>query len=150
MKNLSLILVLASALISCQSTSIDKKEDEIKFKEVVVLNDVPRSTLTFFEITDSRCPQGVNCVWAGNATVDLALDGVGTEGKISKHVNLCLGDCRGGNSQSSFRVIDSLDQSFAGQQYRFILKSVSTFAKTDTTKKKQDYSISLQIKKIKQ
>jgi len=148
MKNLSLILVLASSLISCQNTSIDKKEDEIKYKEVVVLNDVPKSTLTFYDVTDSRCPKGVNCVWAGNAVVDLALDGVSTQGKVSKHISLCLGDCRGGNSQSVFKEIDSLDQDFAGHQYRFILKAVNALSKSDSIRKKEDYAVLLQIKKL--
>lgn len=145
-RNISLFIV-SVFMLACQSASVDKKDDVIKYKESITLQDVPKATLTFFEVSDSRCPEGVQCFWAGNATVDLALDGVGTEGKITKHVNLCLGDCKTLYPSAPYRTVDSLDQEFAGQKYRFILEAVNPSAKVDTTRKKTDYSVVLRVEK---
>ncbi|MCE7039954.1 hypothetical protein [Dyadobacter sp. CY312] len=138
----ALLFILLVALVACQSSTVDKKGNEIKYKETVQINDVPKATLTFFDVSDSRCPENVKCVWAGNAKVDLALEGVGTEGKITKHINLCLGAC---STSRGFHTIDSLDQDFAGQKYRFILESVNPYP--IAAKTKNDYSISLRIEK---
>ena len=132
--------------MSCQNKSVDKKDDFIKYKETIILNDVPRSTLTFFDVSDSRCPAGAQCIWAGNVSVDLALEGVTTEGKSVKHVNLCLGACRGENNASPYQQVDSVDQDFAGIKYRFILDSIKPDARMEQVK--QDYAISLRIKKL--
>ncbi|WP_221394063.1 hypothetical protein [Dyadobacter sp. NIV53] len=78
--------------------------------------------------------------------MDLALEGVGTEGKISQHVNMCIGDCRTLYKSNSFREADTLDREFAGQKYRLILDAVNR-PDSDSTKKKEDYSISLRIEK---
>ena len=139
MKALSFFSLLTLSIMSCKSTGVDKNSDDIKYKETVTINDVPRSTLTFFDVSDSRCPEDVQCVWAGNATVDLAFTGVTTEGGITNHVSMCLGTC--GNIQ------DTLDYDFAGQKYRFILKAVNPKAKAANAEPKENYSISLDIQK---
>jgi hypothetical protein len=143
----TLILSSLIAFMACQSAGIDKKSTEIQLKETISLNDIPKASLTFYDVNDSRCPEGVNCVWAGNATVDLLLEGVNTEGKLTKRINMCLGDCRTLYGPGSFRQIDSLDQEFAGQKYRFILENVSPHKKADSTVTKDNYSISLKIEK---
>ncbi|CAG5003614.1 hypothetical protein DYBT9275_03192 [Dyadobacter sp. CECT 9275] len=148
MKRLLLGIMLVSTISACNNSSVDKKDpNEIYYKETVSINDVPRSTLTFFEVEDSRCPEGVQCIWAGNATVDLALSGVTTEGGVTKHVTMCLGDCHTISPTTGFQVTDTLDENFAGQKYRFILESVNPKARLDSTRKKQDYSIVLKIEK---
>jgi hypothetical protein len=125
MKKIYYLLLASLSFAACQKSSVDKKEeDEIRYKETVQLNDVPRATLTFFDVEDSRCPEGVQCIWAGQASVDLALEGVSTEGKVIRHVKMCFGTC------SSFQA-DTLDQEFAGEKYQFILKSVSPLLKSD-------------------
>ncbi|MEO6687306.1 MAG: hypothetical protein ABIN24_15145 [Dyadobacter sp.] len=141
MRKIYYILLAGILLGACQKSSIDKKEEGIiHYKETVSINGVPPATLTFFDVTDSRCPEGGQCIWAGNAEVDLVLDGVTTEGKNLKHVKMCLGEC------SNFKQ-DTLDQDFAGEHYTFILKSVTPYPKVDIQNKKTDYSISLEIKK---
>ena len=141
MKRIYFLLFAGAMLLSCQKSSVDKKEDGIlRYKESVAINDIPRATLTFFDVTDNRCPEGIQCFVAGNARVDLTLDGVTTEGRITKHVKMCLGDC------SNF-VADTINEEFAGNKYQFILKSVSPFPKKDMQSVKAEYNISLEIKK---
>ena len=141
MKRLYFILFASLTILACQKSSVDKKEEGIlRYKEAVSINDIPRATLTFFDVTDSRCPEGVQCIVAGNANVDLALDGVTTEGRVTKHVKMCLGDC------SNF-VADTVNVEFAGGKYQFILTSVNPFPKKETQAPKTEYNISLDIKK---
>lgn len=147
MKKTALLVMVSILMMSCQSASIDKNDDEIKYKETKILSDVPKSTITFSEVTDSRCPEGVQCIWAGNAIVDLSLDGVNTEGKISKKIKMCLGDCNSLYPAEAFREIDSVEQEFAGQKYLFILEAVNPSPKVDSNKTKADYSILLKIEK---
>jgi hypothetical protein len=140
MKKIYYLLLVCFAFTACQKSSVDKKqEDVIRYKETVQISDVPRATLTFFEVEDSRCPEGVQCIWAGEASIDLALEGVSTEGKMTRHVKMCFGTC------SNFQA-DTLDQEFAGEKYQFILKSVTPTPKADTQVNKLDYAISLSIK----
>jgi hypothetical protein len=142
-----LFTLFTLTLVACQSSSVDKKGNEIKYQETVQINDVPRSTLTFSDVSDSRCPEGAHCIWAGNATVELTLEGVGTDGKLVKNINLCVGDCRTIYSTNSVRQIDSLHQDFAGQKYLFILEGVNPSPKVDSLRTKDDYSILLRVEK---
>lgn len=140
MRRLYYVFWAALLLVSCQKSSIDKKEEDlIQYNETVSINDIPPASLTFFDVTDSRCPEGTNCIIAGFVQVDLSLNGVTTEGRITNHVKMCIG-C--GNA-----VADTLIYNFAGQDYRFILKSVKPYPNVDVSTKKTDYAISLDIKK---
>jgi hypothetical protein len=141
MEKIYSLLLVCFSIAACQKSTVDKKEEDvIRYKETVQISDVPRATLTFFEVEDSRCPEGVQCIWAGQASVDLALEGVSTEGKTTRHVKMCFGTC------SNFQA-DTLDQEFAGGKYQFILKSVTPLLKADVQVNKPDYTISLSIKK---
>lgn len=147
MKRGILVTILSILMLACQSASVDKKDDEIKYKETIRLNDVPLSTLTFSDVSDSRCPEGAQCIWAGNATVDLALEGVNTEGKISRHIKMCIGNCGTLYKSASYRLADTLNQEFAGQEYRFILEAVNPVPKVDSAARKEAYSILLKIER---
>ena len=141
MRKLYYIFLAGFLLGACQKSSVDKKEEGlIHYKETVSINDVPPASLTFFEVEDSRCPEGANCIIAGFVQVDLALNGVTTDGRITNHLKMCIG--------CGEVMYDTLDYNFAGQGYRFILKSVTPYPKIDLPNKKTDYSISLDIKKI--
>ncbi|QRR01896.1 hypothetical protein [Dyadobacter sandarakinus] len=142
--------VLAALMLvctSCKNTTVDRKDEEIMYKQSVLLNDVPKATLTFFDVQDSRCPQGVQCFWAGNATVDLLLSGVTAEGGVNEHVKMCLGDCRTLYKMSSFKMADTLTKRFADENYRLILTAVNPAAKVDSTGNKEKRSILLKIEK---
>lgn len=141
MKRVYILLLTSLILSACQKSSVDKKEEGlIHYKETVAINDVPSATLTFFDVNDSRCPEGAQCITAGSANIDLALNGVTTEGRITKRVKMCLGDC------SNFQP-DTLDEEFAGLKYRFILKAVNPYPKVNTVQNKPDYNIALVIEK---
>jgi hypothetical protein len=142
MKRHFLFVLVIAGMLSCKSSGVDKKEEGIKYKETVTLNDVPKATLTFFGLEDSRCPEGVQCVWAGNATVDLLLSGVTTEGGVNEHVKMCLGACDGG-----FTETDTLSKKFAGEDYKLILTAVKPYPKVDSTRKIEDSFIVLKIEK---
>ncbi|SDF03161.1 hypothetical protein SAMN04487996_108244 [Dyadobacter soli] len=135
-------LLLAAIAVACKSTGVDKREDGIKYKETVVLNDVPAATLTFFDVEDSRCPDGVTCIWGGRAAVDLLLSGVTTEGGLMEHVKMCLGTCDAKTGS------DTLEKTFAGQKYKLVLVAVNPYPKFgDSTRTKEKYSIQLKIER---
>ena len=151
MKKLLLMIASLGFLLSCQNNTVEKREG-IAYKETIDINDVPKATLTFYGFGDSRCPEGANCVWAGYAMVDLLLTGVTAEGRVDEHVKMCLGDCRffqkdSTGTRSSYDMADTLDKSFAGQQYRFILTSLYPGPTLDTTRQKEVRRIMLKVEK---
>lgn len=141
MKKYVFVLLTAMA-VACKSTGVDKREDGIQYKETVVLNDIPMATLTFFEVEDSRCAEGLTCIWGGRAAVDLLLSGVTTEGGVNQHVKMCLGTCDATTGS------DTVEKTFAGEKYRFVLSAVNPYPKFgDSTRTKDKYSIQLKIEK---
>ncbi|GAB3175634.1 hypothetical protein [Telluribacter humicola] len=149
MQKLALLLLMGISTIACQDGTIDKQGDQvIRYKETVNLNDSPKATLTFSEVQDSRCPEGVQCVWAGNATVDLTLTSSISSSTEPELVQMCLGDCRTLYPNKPYRTADTLNYTLAGQSYRFILKAVNPSPKADKEVKKEDYTITLGIEKM--
>lgn len=135
--------------MACQENSINRNEEEvIRYRETVTLAESPKATLTFAEVQDSRCPEGVQCIWAGNATVDLSLTSAISAATEPEVVKMCLGDCRTLYPKNSYRNADTLNYTLAGQSYRFILKAVSPTPKDGQTVKKEDYTITLGIEKM--
>lgn len=54
--------------------------------------------LTVSGISDSRCPANLQCIWAGEAVVDVELrDAIGAV----QNASLCLGDCQGKNDSAT-------------------------------------------------
>lgn len=135
-------VLLAAMAVACKSTGVDKKEEGIKYKETILLNDVPKATLTFFEVEDSRCPEGVTCIWGGRATVDLLFSGFTTEGRVTQHAKMCVGTCDASTGS------DTLEKTFAGEKYKLVLSAVNPYPKFgDSTRTKEKYSIMLKIEK---
>jgi hypothetical protein len=94
---------------------IDGEDLKIKFKNVA---------------QDSRCPEDVNCVWAGNAEVLLEL----TEGKCTTALTL--------NTQDS----NALDKGKAGH-YRFKLVKLDPYPRSDRKIAPGDYVATLLVSK---
>ena len=80
-------------------------------------------TLTVTAIEDSRCPSDVTCVWYGNATVALRLEGAGVG---PAGIALCLGQC----DNQSFRETDAAVVDLAGAKYKITLLQVNPYPDT--------------------
>lgn len=145
MKKLAIWLGIVAIASACKSTSVEK-DNLIHYQETVTINDVPKTSLTFYGVSDSRCPENVQCVWAGYVNVDLELTGVSTEGRISEHVKMCLGDCDLIQNRK-YKITDTLDHNFAGQDYRFILSQVNRPALADSAAGVKAYTIALDVQK---
>lgn len=144
MKNILLSLGISVALFACSNNAVNKQQDEnvIKYKETVTL---PTSgTLTFAEVEDSRCPENVQCIWAGNATVDLQLRS-GQANQEAQTVKMCVGDCRTLYPKSGFREADTVQVSVQGTSHTLILTQVSPYPNTTKPTKREDYTIRLKI-----
>ncbi len=59
--------------------------------------DVDGLSLTWISIADSRCPEGVMCVWAGEVTVTLAV----REGGDTREIALTLRPLEGGSVKTA-------------------------------------------------
>ncbi|MBC5835164.1 hypothetical protein G6N05_11420 [Flavobacterium sp. F372] len=70
MKKLILVIVLC-AFVACKSVKENSNEITITSKKEIVVNDY---TIVIDKIiSDSRCPQGVNCVWAGELVMEVSV-----------------------------------------------------------------------------
>ncbi|KAA0989626.1 hypothetical protein [Dyadobacter aurulentus] len=149
MKKLLLIVTGICCVFSCQKTYIDK-DNSLAYKETIEINDVPRATLTFFDFYDGRCPEDLTCIWGGYAFVDLLLSGVTATGRVEEHVEICLGECgvvRKDTTEIARMVNDTVVKSFAGQQYRFILSSLTPARKSTDTPNKENHRIRLRVER---
>jgi hypothetical protein len=71
MKNLVLLLILLINL-SIYSQKSDQKLKSISFTQKVIKK---RGTQLILKkvLNDSRCPEGVNCIWAGECEIEIAI-----------------------------------------------------------------------------
>ena len=84
-------------------------------------NDV---TVRVDSLVDSRCPQGVQCIWAGNAVVKATL----SKANDQKQVRLVLGpDPANAMSQRS----DSTGVVLSGTTYSVVLRDVTPYPKVN-------------------
>ena len=98
MKNSILILLLfVSAISFSQESAAESPLIAIK----ILLGEtiqVENHSITFKEVLeDSRCPTGVNCVWAGRAKISVE---VSKEGEELVEKNLIFGETMQGESNS--------------------------------------------------
>ena len=88
-------------------------------------------TINFSSVAeDSRCPEGVDCIWAGNAKIVLKLSkSNGASTSIELNTNT-----------------EPREKSF--ERYEIVLKKLSPYPKKDSSIKKKDYVATLVVKKI--
>ena len=89
MKNFILTLVAITALTSIVPA---KSRDTFKFRggqqKTIVRGEL---TVKFVSVTeDSRCPAGVQCVWAGNARINLKVSDANGRSKVLE-INTTMG-----------------------------------------------------------
>lgn len=153
MKNTLLIIGMgvSIALFSCGTSSVSPQtiERTIQYKQTANLTATSGGTITFAEIEDSRCPEGANCVWAGNATVDLEINPPKATASETQRIKLCLGDCNTLYPQSGFKEKDSKEAMLAGVKYRYTLEEVNPYPSVNTPiSGKEAYSIKIKIEQI--
>lgn len=75
-------MLVAIALLSvagCDSSDSDSAQSQLDADLQLELGETGQSdglTITFATVLgDSRCPEGVECIWAGEASVRLVIDG---------------------------------------------------------------------------
>ena len=95
-------------------------------------------------LEDSRCPENVQCIWAGNATVDLQLRS-GKANQEAQSVKMCVGDCRTLYPKIGFREADTVRVSVQGTPHTLILTQVNPYPNTTKPTKIEDYTIKLKI-----
>lgn len=150
MKVTNLIGLIGLVLLSCKADSINTKpvEKTIRYKETVTLSATPASTLTFAEVTDSRCPEGAQCIWAGNVIVDLELKPSTASTTEGQSVKMCLGDCKTLYPNASFRETDTVRVNLQANSYKLILTKVAPYPNVSKQTSKSDYTLSLKVEEV--
>lgn len=94
-KSILIFLLLVSAFSFSQENSVESPLIAIKIPLGETIQ-IENHTITFKEVLeDSRCPIGVNCVWAGRAKISVEISNEKNE-VIEK--NLIFGEARQGES----------------------------------------------------
>lgn len=67
----SILFLFLVAFVACKSVKENSNEITITSKKEIVVNDY---TIVIDKIiSDSRCPQGVNCIWAGELVMEVSV-----------------------------------------------------------------------------
>lgn len=117
---------------SNETGTITFNEGENKFLEEYQMN------VNFKEITeDSRCPEGVNCIWEGAATAEIEFMGMYTR-TIKTHLS------------TTNNIRKNLTNHFTFNNYKISLVKVSPYPTNETNKEKLKgrYQITLQFEKL--
>jgi hypothetical protein len=135
MKNLLvLMLTIALGAATCEKENTSCLLDKaflLPFGEKCSLDD-QKLTVHFRSISDSRCPEGVVCVWAGEATVGLAI--YVPQGNLTRTMVL--------PGLSSDPVLDTVGV------YIFTLHEVAPYPKAGVQVADKDYTIRFSVKKL--
>lgn len=116
MKNVIIIIMLIT-LVSCGDDSSNLCGDYLSIK----LNECKnveiggeKATLKLVRIEDSRCPEDVVCIRAGEVLVDLKVNN-------NEVLNFCLGDCP--ERKKGFIQADTLAVTINNEEIEIVLKS---------------------------
>ncbi|OUJ75125.1 hypothetical protein [Hymenobacter crusticola] len=134
MKKIVIGLVLSSTLLGCQK---DKAaEENLSASDFAVENQktasVPLTGLdnvavTLKKISDSRCPNGAQCIWAGYVQTTIE---VKTPADATQTVDLCLAQCGVG---SPWHYRDSTTVLINKQPYWLCLTAVNPYPSVKNT-----------------
>ena len=126
-RQLTLALLVTSLLISCEDPTdcngfrLDE-EFEISIDQTIT-NCPENISITLFEIQDSRCPTGGQCIWAGMIVIkgELIIEG--------KEYGLEL---------STFESVSKFPESFSTADYSVKLVDAVPFPDLNTTEKQEE------------
>lgn len=136
MKTLSaikyLLVFFLFAGMGCEETVIDQgftigKEDSFQVNQLYTSAD-GQYTLKITEVSDSRCPEGVQCIWQGEVTVK--------------------GDWTENNNKSSFEIHSVVStQTKQPDGYTIKIVDAKPYPKYGTESKPEDLVVTLLIQK---
>lgn len=108
-----------------------QREFNLRLGSVAIVKEAGL-TVTFAEmVEDSRCPEGVNCIWAGNGKIKITLK-------------------KGSHKSMSFELNTMTEpKSFAYQGYEVTLVKLDPYPKHDMPTRKRDYAATLKVTKEK-
>ncbi|MCU0449721.1 MAG: hypothetical protein MUC97_07715 [Bernardetiaceae bacterium] len=119
-------LLIATAVVACQKSEdpapVCEENLEVPVGPRLTLND--REWIEVRNLQDSRCPQGMMCLWPGEVRLEVWLGENGREHRLP----LCLGMCGGAagrptptkTADTAWVVVDRAD-------YRVILREVKPY-----------------------
>jgi len=126
-KYISLVIATLS-LIGCASAqndnTINQKLDSKSDKEIVLVK----------VIDDSRCPEGVQCIWAGEVTIEVAAY---ENKKIVEQVQFTV------NTKSKEEIVSWFTKHLPTQTNQLKGISILPYPKDGDTRKLEDYFIKL-------
>lgn len=119
---------LASSPTLTQKTKPSEKEFSIKIGTSLTIPNEKIQVKFIKVLEDSRCPKGVQCVWAGNAKVSIEIE----EGNKTKAIEL--------NS-----TVEPTEMSYAGYNFKFL--QLAPYPTHPESSNKADYVVTLEISK---
>lgn len=126
-KYISLLIVILS-LIGCASAqndnTINQKLDSKSDKEIVLVK----------VIDDSRCPEGVQCIWAGEVTIEVAAY---ENKKVVEQLQFTV------NTKSEKEIVSWFTKHLPSQKNQLKGISVLPYPKEGVPRKLEDYFIKL-------
>ncbi len=91
--------------------------------KVVLPKEDSNLMLSFIQLNDSRCPADVQCIWAGNAAVNLRFE---AKPGVEALTTLCIGQCG-----QQFKISDTSRVSLNNINYTVILQEVKPYPGKD-------------------
>lgn len=131
------LLLLTLTLVSCKKHILTKdigEEITICFEEKGTIKDNENQVeLKFIHLVeDSRCPEGVQCIWAGRAVVEIRINSTDI-------ITLAIGDLTGATNTPYVNFVEY-------NNYRISLLEV-TYKQKKYQGKEEKYQIKLRVDK---
>lgn len=127
MKNLVLAYSFILLLMGCacaQVNEVDRKLDKKEGKEIVLLK----------VLSDSRCPEGVQCIWAGEVTIELAAY---NNNKMIEQVQFVV------NRHTAEEIVAWFEKHLPERKEKLKRVNVVPYPKEGVQLKQEDYKITL-------
>jgi len=146
MLKVSLFLVLIMFLVCCKTNQISLKEGNnvLHYQKPNLLDKKSQTFITLAKVEDGRCPEDVNCIWAGLVNVNLEFDLRNLKKK--ENLNLCFGCLT--LKDSSRATPSESDINLEGTKYHVKLLGVRPNPNTKSPPKIENYEVSIQIDKL--
>ena len=136
--------IMVVLLVACNQDEVGQRKVsldipfQISENETVLINDPspesPQSLIIqLLNISDSRCPSNVVCVWAGNANISLNI----TNTKETKDVQLCIGDC------ALFGLSNEIEIIFGSASYVIIFEALAPYPSDLSSEPRQSATLKL-------